>query len=71
VTVGAQYDVTWTAGLSMMRQRVAAVATVVPVDPWGPFDRARFYLVIGYVLQDRNRQGEPFALLGLGSDFDL
>ncbi len=69
--VGALYDVTYAAVSGVRRQRVGGVIVWQPKDPWGPLDRMRIYVMGGYILEDENRQGEPFLAGGIGTDFDL
>ncbi len=71
ILVGPMYDVTLAGGAGLVRQRLGATAYWSPAGRWLGLDRARVYALAGVNLSDRNHDGEPFALLGLGGDLDL
>lgn len=69
--VGPMYDVTRAGAAQITRQRLGASAYWAPATRWFGFDRPRLYALAGVNLSDRNREGEPFALLGFGGDLDV
>lgn len=69
--VGGIYDVARSLESDIRRQRAGAAVVLQPKDPWGPLDRFRVYLMAGWILEDRNRENEPFLILGVGTDKDL
>jgi hypothetical protein len=71
VLVGPMYDVTRAGAAEITRQRVGASAYWAPAARWLGFDRPRVYALAGVNLSDRNREGEPFAILGFGGDLDI
>lgn len=68
---GGIYDVTYALESDIRRQRAGAAVVWQPVDPWGPLDRFRVYLIAGWILEDPNRENEPFLILGVGTDKDF
>ena len=69
--VGPIYDVTRAGAARIVRQRLGASAYWAPAARWLGFDRLRVYALAGVNLSDRNREGEPFAVLGFGGDLDV
>jgi len=68
---GPAYEVTHAGKTDLTRQRVECVVFWSPVDRLGAFARPRLVGVLGVNLQDRNREGDLFGLVGLGMDLDL
>ncbi len=69
--VGPMYDVTRAGAARIVRQRLGASAYWAPAARWLGFHRPRVYALAGVNLSDRNREGEPFAVLGFGGDLDI
>ncbi len=69
--VGPTYDVTRAGQADITRHRVGAAAYFEPPGRWLGFDRVRFFAMAGANIADRNRQGEPFAILGIGGDIEF
>ncbi len=69
--VGPMYDITRAGAAKIIRQRVGLSAYWAPAARWLGFDRPKVYALAGVNLSDRNREGEPFALLGVGGDFEF
>ncbi len=68
---GPMYDVTRAGAAGITRERVGAALYFAPAGRWLGFDRTRVYALGGVNLSDRNRKGEPFAVLGFGGDLDM
>jgi hypothetical protein len=68
---GPMYDVTHAGAAGITRQRVGAALFLEPAGRWLGLDRVRVYALGGVNLSDRNRRGEPFALVGLGGELDV
>jgi len=68
---GPFYEVTHAADAGITRQRVGGALYWVPRDNLWFLNRPRVFAEIGYNLQDRNRDDEAFAILGVGFDYDL
>ncbi len=69
--VGPVYDVTHAFAAALTRQRLGLALYWVPVEAWGRVRRPRIYGQGGANLEDPNRRGEPFFVVGIGNDFDL
>ncbi len=69
--VGGMYDVSTSMETEIRRQRAGAAIVWQPKDPWGALDRFRVYLVGGWIIEDPNRENEPFLILGVGTDKDF
>jgi hypothetical protein len=69
--VGPMYDVTRSDAAAIVRQRTGAALFFAPAGAWLGFDRVSVYALGGVNLSDRNRAGEPFAVLGLSGQLDL
>ncbi len=69
--VGPMYDVTRSGAAAIVRQRLGAALYLAPASRLFGLDRLRVYALAGVTLVDRNREGEPFAGLGLGGDLDV
>lgn len=69
--IGAIYDVTRSLETEIDRQRLGGAIIWQPIDPWGPLDRFRVYLVGGWIVDDPNRKDEPFIIFGIGTDHDI
>jgi hypothetical protein len=68
---GPGYEVTHAARAGITRQRAEGVLFWSPTDGLGFLARPRLFAMAGVNLVDRNRRGDPFAVLGLGADLDL
>lgn len=68
---GPAYEITHAGKADLTRQRIEALLFWSPADRWGALARPRLSALVGLNLRDRNRQGEPFAGLGVGADLDL
>ena len=68
---GPMYDVTRAGAARIVRQRAGAAAFWSPAARWLGIDRPRVYALAGVHLSDRNLQGKPFAVIGLGGDLDI
>jgi hypothetical protein len=68
---GPFYEVTHAADAGLTRQRIGLGVYWVPVDRLWSLSRPRFYAEVGYNAHDRNRNHEPFAVFGVGFDYDL
>jgi hypothetical protein len=70
--VGPMYDVTRAGAGGISRQRAGAAAWwATPAAHWLGLDGLRFYALAGVNLADRNRRGQPFAILGMGGDLEV
>lgn len=69
--VGPMYEVTRSGAAAIVRQRVGAALYLAPAGRRLGLDRVRVYALAGVNLSDRNREGEPFAALGVGGDLEL
>ncbi|HTP29896.1 MAG TPA: hypothetical protein VMK12_30090 [Anaeromyxobacteraceae bacterium] len=69
--IGPGYEVTYAGRAHIARERVEGVLFWSPTDRWGAIRRPRLLAIGGVDLIDRNRQGEPFALMSLGADVDF
>ncbi len=69
--VGPAYEYTRAARTGVERQRLGALVFWVPAARAFGLDRPRVLVFGGVNLVDRNRNGEPFGILGLGADLDL
>lgn len=69
--LGPMYEVTRSGAAAIVRQRLGAALFLVPAGRWLGLDRVRLYALAGVNLADRNREGEPFAALGVGGDLEL
>lgn len=69
--LGPVYDFTRAVASGVVRQRLGVSAYWSPAARWLGFDRPRVYAHAGVNLVDRNREGEPFAVLGFGGDLDV
>jgi hypothetical protein len=67
---GPAVEVVRTVETRLARTRVGAVGYFVPVDAWGALRRPRVFALGGVDAVDRNRAGTPYALLGIGADFE-
>jgi hypothetical protein len=65
---GPSYDVTRALGTEVQRQRAGGVLVVKTGDGWGLLRRPTIFVEVGVNAQDRNRDGQPFAALGLRSE---
>jgi hypothetical protein len=71
LVVGPMFDVTRAGAARIVRERLGASAYWAPAARCLGLDRPRVYALAGVNLSDRNREGEPFALLGFGGEFDV
>ena len=67
---GPAWELTHSAKADITRQRAEGVLFWSPADRLGPFARPRVIAVVGLNVQDRNREGDLFAILGAGADLD-
>lgn len=67
---GPFFQVTYAKEADLTRQRTGLVAYWIPRDRLWRVDRPRVYSMLGYNLQDRNRDDEFFFILGTGFDLD-
>lgn len=68
---GPYYEIMKTGDADLKRKRAGVMGYWVPREVLGSFKRPRLYGQIGHYLQDRNRDGEYMASLGIGFDLDL
>ena len=68
---GPYYEITHAVRADINRQRVGGLLYWVPADKLGESDRPRVYSQFGMNVQDRNRNGELYLILGVGFDVDL
>ncbi len=68
---GPGYEVTHAARAGITRQRAEGVLFWSPADRLGRLSRPRLFAMAGVNVVDRNRQGDPFAVLGVGADLEL
>lgn len=68
---GPFYEITHTVYSDLTRQRAGAQMLWMPDKAFGRFSGFRLYAQIGQNLQDQNRDGELFFMLGLGFDLNL
>ncbi len=68
---GPGYEVTHAARAGITRQRAEGVLFWTLADGLGFLARPRLFAMAGVNVVDRNRQGDPFAVLGVGADLDL
>jgi hypothetical protein len=68
---GPGYEVTHAGKSGITRQRAEGVVYWSPATRLGDLDRPRLFAVAGVNIEDRNRQLEPFVVLGVGADIDL
>lgn len=68
---GPAYELTHAFKANLTRQRLEGILFWSPFARFGFVVRPRFLAIVGVNLEDRNRAGEPFALVGVGGDADL
>jgi hypothetical protein len=68
---GPGYEVTHAARAGITRQRAEGVLFWSPADRLGFLARPRLFAMGGVNVVDRNRRGDPFAVVGVGVDLDL
>ncbi|MFZ1986401.1 MAG: hypothetical protein WAU91_18470, partial [Desulfatitalea sp.] len=68
---GPFYEITHARDADLTRQRAGWFEYWVPVDHFWGMQRPRIYSMAAYNLQDPNRRGEIYLVLGFGMDFDL
>ncbi|WP_248354934.1 hypothetical protein [Anaeromyxobacter oryzae] len=71
VLVGPVHEITWAARADLARERIGGLAYWTPAGPVLGLDRPRILVYAGVNLRDRNRAGEPFAIVGVGGDVDV
>ncbi len=69
--LGPLYEVTRSGAAAIVRQRVGSALYLSLAGRRLGLDRVRLYALAGVNLTDRNREGEPFAALGVGGDLEL
>lgn len=62
---GPSYDFTRALGTGVQRQRAGGFVVVKAGDAWGVLQRPTIFLDVGVNAEDRNRDGQLFAALGL------
>lgn len=67
---GPFYDIMH-ASTGLKRNRIGGSVYAVLADELGPLRRPRVYGQAGLYLHDRNREGEAYAAIGSGFDFDF
>lgn len=65
---GPYYEITHARRADLTRQRVGGLLYWVPTDTFWGMKRPRIYSQLGVNIQDRNRQDEMYAVLGVGMD---
>ncbi len=65
---GPSYDFTRALGTGVQRQRAGGVIVIKAGDAWGGLQRPTIFVDVGVNAQDRNRDGQLFAALGLRSE---
>lgn len=68
---GPYYEVTRAGDAQITQQKVGALLYWVPMEKLASLDRPHLALKLGYHLQDPERQGQLYALLAVGFEFDL
>lgn len=68
---GPFYDVTRASEAGLTGQKTGVGLYWVPAESLRSLDRPRIYSQAGVNLENRNRKGEAFFVLGCGFDFDL
>ncbi len=68
---GPVYEITRSFSADLTRQRIGAVALWTPAKQAGLFQKPRVYAQAGMNLEDRNRDGEVYFIIGAGFDHDL
>lgn len=68
---GPVYETTRSFSSDLTRERLGAVAIWRPMERAGSFRLARVYSQAGLNLEDRNRDGEFYFIIGAGFDHDL
>ena len=68
---GFLHEYNYAFAAKIVRNRVGAAIIYTPADQWGVFSRPTVGLLMGTNLEDRNRDDEFWAFLGIRSDYDL
>lgn len=68
VLAGPSYDFTRALGTEVQRQRTSGLLVIKTSDAWGLLQRPTIFVDVGVNAQDRNRDGQLFAALGLRSE---
>ncbi|HAR45535.1 MAG TPA: hypothetical protein DCS42_02160 [Nitrospiraceae bacterium] len=68
---GTVYEITRSFSADLTRRRIGAVAVWTPAEGDGLFQKPRIYSQVGVNLEDRNRDGEVYFIIGAGFDHDL
>jgi hypothetical protein len=68
---GPAYEVTHAAKAGLTRQRVEGIVFWSPAERLGSIARPRLLAILGVNIEDPNREGEVFAVTGVGGDLDL
>lgn len=69
--LGPAHEVTHAVGTDITRHRLELMVYFEPATRWLGLDRPRLFGLTGVNLSDRNREHQPFLLLGAGADFDV
>jgi hypothetical protein len=68
--LGPTVDSMRTIDSALSRTRAGATTWFVPAEQWANLRRPRLYATAGVNIDDPNRSGEPFAMLGIGADME-
>ena len=68
---GPFYEITHAHDADLTRQRAGWFENWVPFNELWGMQRPRIYSMAAYDIQDPNRKGELYLVLGFGMDFDL
>jgi hypothetical protein len=66
---GGVLQVTRGRDAGLYRRRVGVTVSAEAKDSWGAWGRPRGGVVVGHVLEDRNRKGEAYAQLSVGTSW--
>jgi len=70
LVAGPVVEATRTAVTGLARTRVGALGYFVPVDVWGALRRPHVFATGGVDAVDPNHAGEPYAVLGVGAEWE-
>lgn len=66
--LGPAAEITWAARADLTRVRLGGIAVLTLSDRLGTLSRPRLFASAGVAARDRNRAGEPFAVVGMSAD---
>ncbi|HEY5955794.1 MAG TPA: hypothetical protein VIV60_04540 [Polyangiaceae bacterium] len=69
--LGPAHEVTHAFGTDITRHRLELMIYLEPATRWLGLDRPRLFGLTGLNLRDRNRDNQPFLVVGAGADFDI